>query len=80
MNECPCYELVDGCGCACCVPMTVHYTNNDQIPQCVSPDETFCECWSNERIMQHQGIDPIAARNSGGSYSRNTLIKSMELK
>lgn len=77
MPECPCYELTDGCGCQCC---TRFYNTQESLPQCVSPDERFCECWSVDRIMLHSGIDPIAARNSGGSYSRDTLIKSMELK
>lgn len=76
MLECPCYELTDGCGCQCCAPSVIQPNNST----CIILDERFCECWSVDRIMLHSGIDPVAARNSGGSYSRDTLIKSMELK
>lgn len=78
MNECPCDELTGGCGCECC---TLAKPNKQpSLSQCTIPDERYCSCWSDTKIMQHSGIDPIAAMHSGGPFSRNQLIESWRLK
>lgn len=75
-NECPCDELTGGCGCTCCTGIL----DQQQNLVCTVPDERYCPCWSPTLIMQHQGIDPIAAMHSGGSYSHEQSIESWRLK
>jgi len=90
-RDCPCYELTDGCGCECCTEPRVTMTDNisqnvyiipsqPSLPACVEPDEYPCECNSVNYMMLQSGIDPVAARNSGGSYSHDKLVNAYNTK